>query len=312
MLNGLVSAIAVALAGAAWLVLVELVDSEPAGTLADGFGDAGPEVASWVDGALIPTAFLAALGVALNATGAATAAFALAGAVLFFFCSRREGSLRDAAALPAFGAALAATLIATRSSPRLQTAATSAVSVLFVFLERTVPTRTWRWAAQLALVLAGLAALGAVTGRPSYGYVPFGTGESAAALAVALGWAAAAAFARAGAPARFLAWIFAFCWVHQELGWAVSPSVSTLLLVSWYAVTGLACVGFGRARSVPRIRHVGLGLGVIGALLALKAAWGLPSTAARISAYLVVSIFLLGIAWWYRQPGPSPVSPPAP
>jgi hypothetical protein len=231
--------------------------------------------------------------------------------LLFFFCSRREGSLRDAAALPAFGAALAATLIATRSSPKLQAGATSAVSVLFVFLERTVPNRTWRWAPQLALVLAGLAALGAVTGRPSYGYLPFGTAESAVALAVALGWAATAALSREG-PARLLAWIFAFCWVNQELAWAVSPSVSTLLLVGWYAVTGVACVGFGRARAIPRIRHVGLGLGVVAALLAMKAAWGLPSTAARISAYLVVSIFLLGIAWWYRQPGPSPVTPPAP
>jgi hypothetical protein len=183
--------------------------------------------------------------------------------------------------------------------------------VLFVFLERMVPNRTWRWAPQLALVLASLAALGAVTQRPSYGYVPFGTTESAVALAVALGWAAAAALSREG-PARIFVWIFAFSWVNQELAWAVSPSVSTLLLVGWYAVTGVACVGFGRARGIARIRHVGLGLGVVAALLAMKAAWGLPSTAARISAYLVVSIFLLGIAWWYRQPGPSPVTPPAP
>jgi hypothetical protein len=304
------AAVWVALAGLAWLVLMELVDSEPAGTLLDGLGRTSPEVPDWIDGAVIPVAFLSAIRFALGATDAATAAFALAAAALVFFCSRREGPLKDAAALAAFVAAIAAALIATRSSLQLQAAATSAVSVLFVVLERAVPNRTWRWAPQLALVLAGLAAVGAVTARASYAYVPFGTAESAVALAVALAFIAVAALQREGL-AWALAAIFIFCWVHQELAWAVSPSASTVLLVSWYAVTGVACVGLGRARAFPRLRHVGLGLAVIAALLALKAAWGLPSTGARIGAYLVVSGFLLGIAWWYRRPGSAPVAPPA-
>jgi len=305
------AAAAVALAFAAWLLLVELVDSEPAGTLVDGFGDAGPEVPAWIDGAAIPVAFLLALalGLVLQETDAATAAFALAAAVLVFFCSRREGTLRDAFALSAFVAALAAALLATRSWTQWHAAAASGVSVLFLLLERAVPNRSWRWAPLFALVLAGLGALGLVTARPAYGYVPFGTVESAAALAVALGWAVAAAISREG-PARLFAGIFVFLWVHQELAWAVDPSASTLLLVSWYAVASVGCVGFGRARGAPRLRHAGLGLGVIAALLSLKAAWGLPSTAARIGAYLVVSVFLLGIAWWYRRPGPAPAAPP--
>jgi hypothetical protein len=33
----------------------------------------------------------------------------------------------------------------------------------------------------------------------------------------------------------------------------------------------------------------------------LRGAWDLPSVGARILAYLMVSGFLLGIAWWYRQ-----------
>ncbi|MGZ6144221.1 MAG: hypothetical protein ACXWLM_12850, partial [Myxococcales bacterium] len=168
-----------------------------------------------------------------------------------------------------------------------------------------------RWAPMLALVLAGLAAVAAVTGRPSYEYVPFFTAQSAAALAVALGFVAVAWLSREGL-ARALAFVFAFCWIHQELAFAASPSTSTLLLVTWYAATGVGCVGFGRARGAPRLRHLGLVLGVIAAVLALKAAWGLPSTGARIGAYLVVSAFLLGIAWWYRQPGPAPTSPPRP
>ena len=302
-------AISAALAGLAWLVLVELVDSEPAGTLLDGFVEAGSTAADWFDLALIPAAFLGALGLALGPTDAATAAFASAAAVLVFVCSRREGALRDAAALVAFAAAIAAVSIATRASPRLEVAAVTAVSILFLFLESALPNQTWRWAPQVAMGLAAAVALGLLSGRPEYGYLPFGSAESAVALLVAAGLACAAFRARSG-PVRAAAWIVAFLWVQQELAFAMSPSVSTLLLVSWYAVASVACVGFGRARAVPRLRHVGLGLGVVAALLALKAAWGLPSTGARIGAYLVVSVFLLGIAWWYRQPGPSPAAEP--
>ena len=303
-LSSRVSAIAAALAGVAWLVLVELVESEPAGTLLDGFIEAGPAAADWTDLAVVPGAFLGALGFALGPTDAAIAAFACAAAVLVFVCSRREGTLRDAAALVAFAAAIAAVSIATRSSPRLEVAAATAVSILFLFLESAIPNRTWQWAPQAILGLAAAVALKLLTARPEYGYFPFGTAESAVALLVAAGWAFAAFRARAG-PARAVAWIFAFLWVHQEFAFAASPTTSTLLLVSWYAVASVGCVGVGRARAAPRLRHVGLGLGVVAALLALKAAWGLPSTGARIGAYLVVSVFLLGIAWWYRQPGPA-------
>ena len=295
--------IGAALAGAAWLVLLELVDDEPAGE---------PDFAPWIDGALIPAALLVAAGIATNfPSDGATAAFALAAGALVFFCSRREDDLRDATALAAFAAAVAAALSATRASPNLQAASTAALCVVFTLLERVIPNRTWRWVPPFALVLAGLAALAAVTQRPSYEYVPFLTRESAVAFSIALAFAAVAWLSKAG-PARALAWIFAFLWIHQELAFARSPSTSTLLLVSWYAVTGVGCVGFGRARAMPRLRHIGLGLGVIAALLALKAAWGLPSTAARIGAYLVVSAFLLGIAWWYRQPGAEPTSQPDP
>lgn len=304
-------AVVAGLAGLAWLVLVEVVDSEPAGTLLDGFAEAGSIAADWIDLAFIPGAFLGAVGLALGPTDAATAAFAFAAAVLVFVCSRREGALRDAAALVAFAAAVAAISIATRSSPRLEVAAVTAVSILFVFLEGAIPNRTWQWAPQLVMSLAGIAALGLLTARPSYGYLPFGTPESAVALAVALGWAFAAFRSRTG-PARVVAWTFAFLWVQQELAFARSPSASALLLVSWYAVAGVACVGVGRARAAPRLRHVGLGLGVVAALLALKAAWDLHSTGARIGAYLVVSVFLLGIAWWYRKPGPAPALRPEP
>ncbi len=254
----------------------------------------------------MPAAFLLALSVSLEISGDAARAFGLAAPLLVLSVSRRPpGSLRNALALPAFCAAIAAVLLAARSNPEVAAAAMAGASVLFMFLERAVPNRTWQWAPQIALALAGLFALELVTVRPQYQYVPFLTGASAAALAVAICWGLAAALARTRA-AIAGAGIFAFLWVNQELAWAVSPAASTLLLVTWYAATGVGCVAFGRGLSAPKIRHAGLGLGIIAALLALKAAWGLPSTAARIAAYLVVSAFLLGIAWWYRKPGAQP------
>jgi hypothetical protein len=299
-------ALAAALAGLAWLALLELVDCEPAGTVLDGFGEADAGVAEWIDGAVVPAAFLLALGVALEMSGYADRAFGLAAPLLVLSVSRRSpGSLRDALGLPAFCAAIAAVLLAMRPNHEVAAAAMAGTSLLFLFLERAVPNRTWQWAPQIALALAGLYALELVTVRPHYQYVPFLTGASAAALAVAVCCGLAASLARTSA-AIAGAGIFAFLWVNQELAWAVSPATSTLLLVTWYAATGVGCVAFGRARSAPKIRHAGLGLGIIAALLALKAAWGLPSTAARISAYLVVSAFLLGIAWWYRKPGAQP------
>ena len=303
-------ALAAALAGVAWLALLELVDCEPAGTVLDGFGEVGAGVAEWIDGAAVPAAFLLALSIALEMSGYADRAFGLAAPLLVLSVSRRSpGPLRDALGLPAFCAAIAAVLLATRPHHEVAAAAMAGTSLLFMFLERAVPNRTWQWAPQIAFALAGLYALELVTVRPRYQYVPFLTGASAAALAVAVCCGLAASLTRTSA-AIAGAGIFAFLWVNQELAWAVSPATSTLLLVTWYAATGVGCVAFGRARSARKIRHAGLGLGIIAALLALKAAWGLPSTAARISAYLVVSAFLLGIAWWYRKPGAQPGAEP--
>jgi hypothetical protein len=298
----------VAAAGVAWLVLVELTDSEPAGRVLDGLGRPGTGFADWLDGAIIPAGFLVAVGAALDlGTDTAASAFAVASAVLVFFCSRREGAVRDASALVAFAAALAAVLCATHSSLQLQCAGTAAVCVAFVLLERAVPNRVWAPAALLALTVAGVAAIYGVAERPSYQYVPFLTSASAVALAVAVA-AGVLAWLSRGDAALALAALFTFAWINEELAYAVSPSVSTLLLVTWYAATGVASVGLGRHKRIPRLRHIGLGLAAIAAALAMRAAWGLSATGARIGAYLVVSAFLLGIAWWYRRSGPAPDS----
>jgi hypothetical protein len=112
---------------------------------------------------------------------------------------------------------------------------------------------------------------------------------------------------------------WAFVWVHQELSFAFSETVATLLRVSNYAATSVAAVGVGRSRRVPLLRHLGLGLAVLAAGTALYGARDL-TIAAKIGADLVAAVFLLAIAYWYRRPGgsrpssafterPSPLSP---
>ena len=298
------AAVATAVAGALWLLLLERLDTEPAGTVLDGLGDAGAHFPDWIDGGLIPLAFGSATCIALpHPAIAATGAVAM---LLAFVASRRDqGALRDALALVSFLFANVAILLAFGSSEPLAVAAVAGNAALFALLDRPVPNRSWKWAPPLALMLAGVAALVLLTQRPSYGYTPFLTRESLAALAIAGSWALLALLSRNRVVLAGL-WVFAFLWVHQELAWAVNPSAATLLIVTYYAASSVACVGFGRARGEPRLRHLGLGLGVIAALVALKAAWGFESTATRIGAYLVVSAFLLGIAWWYRRPGAAP------
>ena len=101
-------------------------------------------------------------------------------------------------------------------------------------------------------------------------------------------------------------WVWTFVWALVELAKAYSPSTSTLLLVTYFAATGVACVAMGRARELARLRHIGLGLALVAALTAIYGASQYFDFGARILAYLVTSVFLLGIAYWYRKPGTEP------
>ena len=135
----------------------------------------------------------------------------------------------------------------------------------------------------------------------------FGTKESAAAAvllaSIAAAWRLTQQDARLANVLRGAIVGWAFVWVHQELAWAVSQTVATLLRVTYYAVTSVAAVGVGRARGIAILRHIGLGLAVIAAATALYGAKNLTLIGARIGADLVAAVFLLAIAYWYRRPG---------
>ena len=300
------AAIAIGIAGCAWLVLLELADGEPAGRLLDGLVEVESGPAAWLEGLLIPGLFLGALGVALESDAAP--AFGVATIFLLASAARRSDSLRDALSATTWAAAMIATWLATSHAPRLAAGSIAWASVAVLWFGFWIPSWTWSWTSRISLAFAGLWALSLISLREPYAGLPFSTPESATSLAVLVAWIAALHAARtdeddasrttAGAGAI----AFGFLWGHQELAHAMSPSASSLLLIGYYAVSGVAFVGWGRVRRSARLRRVGLGLGIVAAVLAVRGAWELPSAGSRILAYLTVSAFLLGIAWWYRQP----------
>jgi hypothetical protein len=307
--------------GLAWLTIADRMAAyvpAPAPT--------GSEETQWVDGALIPLLFAAAAaivqthprwwpaGVLAGATIAAAAAAA----------RRPYGASREAlaftAALVGFGAGAAAPFTSAVWHP----VADAMLALVFAAALVWRPSHSWAVASLVLLAAAAVHAWVLLAERGPYLYPPFATRQSGAAL-VALGGAAALALNRQrlaaavrGAAAdghegtRVLAstlerwwaaapWVWAFVWAHRELAAGWSRAVSTFALVSLEASTAVLLVGVGRARDTGLIRQTGLALALVAALRALTAAEAIVTVGLRIASYLVVSIFLLGIAYWYRR-----------
>lgn len=207
------------------------------------------------------------------------------------------------------GAAIAPFVTASgKSNLVLLTAYGVAVLSLLCYLANLVwPSVSCTTLGTIGFAWAVLATLGHLASRPAYEYSPFVTQASAVAaitlFCVTLSWRLAQnepALARVLAGGA-LGW--AFIWVHQELALAFNPTVAILLRVTYYAATSVAAVGMGRARHIPLLRHLGLGLAVLAAGTALYGARNLDEIGARVGADLVAAVFLLAIAYWYRRPG---------
>jgi hypothetical protein len=217
--------------------------------------------------------------------------------------------LRDAIAFATTVCALASVVLVAERSSHEMAAGIAGVAVLFFAVNRAWPSHSWVWAGGVALVMASVASFLLLLQRTLYAYTPFATRASATAFAVAVCWAVAARIApripidrgKALGAASIAAWLWAFVWVNEELARAYSETASTLLLVTYYASTSVIAVGLGRARSVALLRHAGLLLGLVAAFTAIRGARRLEAVWAQIAAYLVTSVFLLGIAWWYRR-----------
>ncbi|HEY5061506.1 MAG TPA: DUF2339 domain-containing protein [Gemmatimonadaceae bacterium] len=287
-----------------------------------------PVLLDWTDAAVIPLLFVVQAVHLLPTLPTAAAACALSAPLLAVLAWRRPVSpARDAAAFAAVAAAVGAMKFLPLETPTGRIAAFLALGLASLALHKLRPSRSWLLMGGALLVTAATVCVTALTGRASYQFTPFATEPSAAALLVTIALVVVARFwswVREATRAsisdrpewtyahrlRFLVrgvavapWCWAFVWVMLELSMAYGASTATLLLVTYFAATAVACVGAGQMKRSARLRQTGLVLAIGAAATACLGATSYFGPAARIAAYLVTSAFLLGIAYWYRRPG---------
>jgi hypothetical protein len=316
-----------------WLALIDRHAAVEQSTMVDTWRSR-VALLDWIDAGIIPFAFV---GEAANVLDRPPAMAFLAGVVLFtaFAWRRAVNSLRDAAAAAAVIAAVFALFDLAPERPFVLTVAIVALALATLAAHVIRPSVSWLGGCIALLLLAGGISLDALGGRAAYEFPLFQTEASATALAITIAlvlvsrfWQSLRVSTRAAMGERpewsyaqsarvllrgatLAPWIWAFIWVLVELSMAYSPSTSTLLLVVYFAITGVGGVAVGRSRHSARLRQVGLVLAIIAAATAFYGASTYFDMGVRIVAYLVTSAFLLGIAYWYRRPGASPASPAA-
>jgi hypothetical protein len=319
-------------AAALWLLFVDRHADVPQSSVFVS-GEARRSLLDWIDGAMIPLAFCF-LAVAAIGSAAPPEYVWLATTLVFvaFTWRRAVGALRDAAAFSASVLAIGGVAALPLEVPAGRIAAVVAVGLAALAMHAVRPSRSWLAVGGALLLLSALLSVSALTGRPAYRFAPFQTEPSTTALIVLAGLVIVARFWRAIRVATrtsmgerpewtyagslkiivraltLAPWLWAFAWVLVELAMAYSPSTSTLLLVTYFAATAVASVAAGRARRAARLRQAGLALGLVAAATAVYGANTYFDFGARIAAYLVTSAFLLGIAYWYRRPGASPIA----
>jgi hypothetical protein len=283
-------------AATVWLGLIDRHAAVEQSTMVDDWRARIAQL-DWIDAAILPLLFVAEGGEI--AARSAYVAYAVAAVLFIAFAWRRAAnSLRDAAAAGAIASAVFAIAEYAPERPLLFVSLLTAVAIGSLAANVQRKSASWIVGCIAVLLLGGTMTLDALATRPIYQFTPFATEASLAALIVTLGFAALGRFAYPLAP-----WIWGFVWGLFELAMAFSPSTSTLLLVVYFAATGVVCVAAGRARQSARLRQTGLALALIAAGTAFYGASTYFDSGVRIVAYLVTSAFLLGIAYWYRRPG---------
>ncbi|HYC49523.1 MAG TPA: DUF2339 domain-containing protein [Gemmatimonadaceae bacterium] len=305
-LDALPVALMIAGAGVLWMVLADRThlvrDALPAGHRRSHEGD-------WLDAGVLPLGFALAALAALDASANSSGWFmAAAGVVLLVSVMRAPlGNFRDAAAFATFICALLAELLLLQGRGSAFVASLAVLAASAFAANRLWRSGSWTTLGLIGLAGAFLMSFVQLSERPAYAYTPFLTESSAVALVVLA--ALVASMSLAAGDRRLvsvlrggcLAW--AFLWVHQEIAFAMNPTASTLFRVTYYAATAVGAVWIGRARGVPVLRHVGLGLAIVAAGAALYGARDLQAIGARIGAALVAAAFLMAIAYWYRRRG---------
>ena len=177
------------------------------------------------------------------------------------------------------------------------------------------PFRTRLLGVPIALGLAILTpwAFQLLVHRLPYQYTPFLTTPSLAGLAMSSAWLLVswngyrAELADSGPGAaetrtavRLAGSAVTFLWGNTELSHAYSADIATFLLILYYAAVGVGAIFVGRARAIRILRQVGLGLAIFAALKAIAQASSL-AIGLRVGSYLLAGLFLLAVAYWYRE-----------
>lgn len=287
-----------------------------------------PLLLDWLDVLVIPLVIVMQATVVLRNTTNPFAVSAIATILFTTFAWRRAiNSLRDAAAFAAVLYAAATVAALPIEEPLFKFAVFVLVALAALGAHRARPSLSWLLLGIVGLVVLAVVSAELMFDRTPYRFTPFATEPSATAAVLLVAFVCVSRFwswlrvstraAMGPRPewtyaqnARLLVrgaalspWIWAFLWVLIELSMAYSPSASTLLLVTYFAATAVACVGAGRMRHSARLRQTGLALALAAAATAFYGATTYFDFAARIAGYLVTSAFLLGIAYWYRRPG---------
>jgi len=188
-------------------------------------------------------------------------------------------------------------------------------AIAMIFLMRKEKTRLVSIAIVIALIVAMGQARDLLAARPTYISNPFVNPGSALLLLVILAtWRFFDALAMVGdekdepdagwqAIAKVFLPVALFIWGWYELGSTVSHDVATSLVALYFATVGVGAIHFGRIRSVPVSRHAGLGLCIVAAGMAIWRVRGLTDIGIKAGTFILVSLFMLAVAYWYRQAG---------
>ena len=280
-----------------------------------------PTLLDWIDVAIIPLSLALQATYALRATVPIAATYSAEVLALLGFAWRRPlGATRDAAVAALLILSVAALYAMHPEAPTVEVLGILALALGALGLHALRPSMTWVAGSVVLIAHAvGITTL-ALFGRRPYTLPPFATEPSLAGLFVTIALVITSRV-RAGLSAAMDAvnpgrdrelgssivgvapWAWAFWWGFIELGMAFSKSTSTLLLVVYFAACAVFGVALGHRRQSAGVRKTGLALALLAAATAVYGATSFFVVGMRVLAYLVISAFLLGIAYWYRRPG---------
>jgi len=271
-----------------------------------------------LDAFVLPIGFFVAALMAVETFLSGTTAVLAGGwALLAGFMShrRREGHESESFAAAATLTALLVAPAALSGHERSTALGQALVGLGLGFAMRRLPRSAFALGALAGIGMASVRAVTLLAERPTFGYAPFLTPESAVALALVVAWLllwrcrweprpsalvdAKTCAVLKQAPTLGAA-LIAFLWVREELAGAWSLTASTALLVVYYATTGTVGIWLGRRHGPKALRVVGLWLTLWAAGKTLREATDVASIALRVGLYFAVSAFLIAVAYWYR------------